>query len=55
VRPPIETPESDFAAFYRKEWAATVRLAALLSQSSTAAEDLAQEASSSNTLTNGST
>ena len=42
--PETDPSSSDFASFYRKEWAATVRLAALLSQSSAAAEDLAQEA-----------
>ena len=44
VRPDPQPTTCDFEAFYRERWASTVRLAALLTQSNTAAEDLAQEA-----------
>ena len=44
VRPDPRSDPRDFEAFYSERWAATVRLAALLTQSTAAAEDLAQDA-----------
>lgn len=44
ARPAPGAATPDFDAFYTERWAATVRLAALLVQSTAAAEDLAQEA-----------
>lgn len=42
--PPSDEQAPAFAEFFRAEWAGSVRLAAILTQQSTAAEDLAQDA-----------
>jgi RNA polymerase sigma-70 factor (sigma-E family) len=44
VTDPPASPPPDFAAFYAREFAGAVRLAALLTQAPSAAEDLAQDA-----------
>lgn len=44
ARPDPKSDTHDFDAFYNERWASTVRLAALLTQSSARAEDLAQDA-----------